>query len=156
MIITFAGHREVHEGMNLKERILSAITENIKDRTVYFYCGGYGEFDNMCARIVCELKPEKPGFKSVFVTPYISSTRITKLQSDFLYDEILYADLERVPQRLAILKRNEYMVDKADLVIAYIEREEGGAYSAVKYAKKLNKKVVNIGSAEDIENEENK
>ena len=148
MIITFAGHREVHEGMNLMGKILSAITENIIDRTVYFYCGGYGEFGNMCARIVYELKPENPGFKSVFVTPYISSTRITKLQSDFLYDEILYADLERVPQCLAILKRNEYMVDKADLVIAYVNFKQGGAYKTLTYAKRKGKQIINLGKIE--------
>ena len=148
MIITFAGHREIHKGINFKEKILSAIMENIKDRTVYFYCGGYGEFDNMCARIVYELKSENPGFKSVFVTPYISSARIAELQSDFLYDEILYADLERVPPRLAILRRNEYMVDKADLVIAYVDFKQGGAYKTLTYAKRKGKQIINLGKIE--------
>ena len=47
------------------------------------------------------------------------------------------------------------MVEKSDLVICYVERESGGAYSAIKYAKKLKKRVVNIGISDDIENEEN-
>ena len=56
----------------------------------------------------------------------------------------------------AITLRNKWVAEICDLIICYIEREEGGAYSAVKYAKKLKKRVVNIGSDEDIENEENK
>lgn len=73
------------------------------------------------------------------------------------YDEIVIPDvIGKAHPKAAITLRNRWMVDTADLIIAYIECEEGGAYSAVKYAKKLNKKVVNIGSAEDIENEENK
>lgn len=73
------------------------------------------------------------------------------------YDEIVIPEaIGKAHPKAAITLRNRWMVDNADLVIAYIEHKEGGAYSAVKYAKKLNKKVVNIGSDEDIENEENK
>ena len=39
------------------------------------------------------------------------------------------------------------MVEQADLVLCYIERESGGAYKAVQYAKKLGKKIVNLASA---------
>lgn len=44
----------------------------------------------------------------------------------------------------AIAKRNEWMVERADLILCYIERESGGAYKAVKYAIKLGKEVVNL------------
>ena len=46
--------------------------------------------------------------------------------------------------KLAIPKRNEWMVEQADLVICYIEREIGGAYKAVQYADKLGKEVINL------------
>ncbi len=36
------------------------------------------------------------------------------------------------------------MIEQSDLVIIYIERKEGGAYTAMKYAEKLNKKVINL------------
>ena len=32
------------------------------------------------------------------------------------------------------------MAEQADLILCYIERESGGAYKAVQYAKKLGKK----------------
>ena len=40
------------------------------------------------------------------------------------------------------------MVEQADLFICYVEREEGGAYTALKYAKKLEKEVINLAEQE--------
>lgn len=42
------------------------------------------------------------------------------------------------------LLKNQWMIEQSDLVIVYIERKEGGAYTAMKYAEKLNKKVINL------------
>ena len=54
-----------------------------------------------------------------------------------------------VHPKLAITKRNEWMAEQADLILCYIERESGGAYKAVQYAKKLGKEVINL--AEETE-----
>lgn len=40
--------------------------------------------------------------------------------------------------------RNREMVDRSDLVIAYIIRKNGGTYQAVDYAEKIGKKVINL------------
>lgn len=42
-----------------------------------------------------------------------------------------------------------WMAEQADLILCYIERESGGAYKAVQYAKKLGKEVINL--AEETE-----
>ena len=49
--------------------------------------------------------------------------------------------------KAAIQTRNKAMVERSDMVICCIEHNSGGAYTAVKYAIKLGKKVVNV--AED-------
>lgn len=36
------------------------------------------------------------------------------------------------------------MVDRADLIICYVERNEGGAFQTVQYAKRKEKQVVNL------------
>ena len=36
------------------------------------------------------------------------------------------------------------MVDRADLLICYVEKEFGGAYQTMQYALKTGKKVINI------------
>ena len=43
------------------------------------------------------------------------------------------------------------MVEQADLVICHVEREEGGAYAALKYAKKLKKPLINLAKKKDEE-----
>ena len=56
----------------------------------------------------------------------------------------LYPELERVPPRFAITHRNRYMVEKADLVIAYVSRARGGAYQAYRHALRKGKTVINL------------
>jgi hypothetical protein len=36
------------------------------------------------------------------------------------------------------------MVDRADLIISYIEHNQGGAYKTVKYAMENNKEIINF------------
>ena len=47
-------------------------------------------------------------------------------------------------------KRNEYMVDHADKVIAVWDGSKGGTYNCVKYAEKQNKEIIRI-DPKDIE-----
>lgn len=50
-------------------------------------------------------------------------------------------------QNVAIVKRNEWMIDKSSFLIAYIDHEWGGAYRTFKYAKrKKHIKVINIAN----------
>lgn len=62
-----------------------------------------------------------------------------------LYDRTLYPALENVPRRFAILKRNEYMVDAADIVVAYVKYEWGGAAKALEYARRRKKQIMWMG-----------
>lgn len=41
------------------------------------------------------------------------------------------------------------MVDRADLIVCYIEHNEGGAYQTVQYAKKQDKKIINLAELEE-------
>lgn len=36
------------------------------------------------------------------------------------------------------------MIENSHLIIVYVKRDKGGAYTAMKYAEKLNKKVINL------------
>lgn len=128
----------------LKDRIRKSIIDNINTEHITFYLGGYGAFDNACAHIVKMLKNEYPNIKSVFVTPYLNSTRLQDIMSSKLYDESIYPDLEKVPYRFAISKRNEYMTEHADLLICYVNTNYGGAYKTLMYAKSKKKRIINL------------
>lgn len=36
------------------------------------------------------------------------------------------------------------MVDRADLIICYVENKSGGAYKAMRYAEKQGKRIINL------------
>ena len=114
---------------------------------VDFYLGGYGEFDNLSYKCCQKHKKENENARLVFVTPYIDENYQKNHLSDCKthYDEIIYPNLEKVPYRYAIVVRNRWMVDNADLVIGYVNHSWGGAYNACAYAVSKGKKVINLG-----------
>ncbi len=146
MIITFAGHGKMTVSNELRELIRKTIKEIIANEAVTFYCGGYGAFDIACAEVIKKLKNEHPNIESVFVTPYMNEARLSDIKASKLYDDILYPGLENVPYRFAISKRNEYMISKAALVIAYVEYEFGGAYKMLQYAKRKETRIINLAT----------
>ena len=65
-------------------------------------------------------------------------------RQELTYDSTVYPEIEDKPLKFAISYRNKWMVQKADYVIAFIERSFGGAYQTYKYAKSMGKKIFNI------------
>ena len=148
MIITFCGHSSLYGCGELSEKIEKTIIQNIdKEKTTVFYCGGYGDFDNLCAKICRTVKAKQIDCEVVFVTPYITQSQQNKMK-DMIgfgeYDSILYPPLENIPNRYAITKRNEWMINESDLVIAYVEHRFGGAYKTLEYARRKKKRIINL------------
>lgn len=139
--VTFFGHSKLSPAQTpaIKEKLESELEALIKQGADIFLLGGYGDFDNLCARAVRSLKEKHPHITSVLVIPYM-----TNPFDKNLYDCSEYPPLENVPQRFAILKRNEYMAERADAVVSYIDHEWGGAYKAVEYARKKGKQIIMI------------
>lgn len=148
MIITFVGHGTLNISPELSAKIRKTIENNIIDQEyVAFYCGGYGDFDNHCARLCREIKTNHPQCEVVFVTPYLTPSQQTKMMyllDNKLYDTTVYPPLENVIPRFAISKRNEWMIDKADLIIAFVNHEYGGAQKTLKYAQRKKKRIINL------------
>ena len=148
MIITFLGHREIYNRSSIHENIRNAILNNItRNEKIYFYCGGYGDFDNMCLEVCHSLKENIIDCEIVYITPYITEShqkQIKQLLDLKVYDSIIYPSLEKVFPRYAISYRNKWMIDQADLVIAYVEHEYGGAYTSLQYAIKHKKSIINL------------
>ena len=148
MIITFIGHSSIKASIELSNKIKEIILSSTANApTVTFYCGGYGDFDNLCASICRELKETLNNCEIVFVTPYITLAQQKKMNhliDSNLYDSIVYPPIENVPPRFAITKRNEWMISEANLIISYVYRTYGGTYNSLKYAQRKNKSIVNL------------
>ena len=81
MIITFFGHSKINVGDCLYQNIKKAITDSIENSDkILFYCGGYGDFDNLCAKACHSIKEEQDNCEVIFVTPYITESHQNKIK----------------------------------------------------------------------------
>lgn len=143
MIITFCGHSQFYSTQEDKQKMLSFFESFIGNQSWKLYLGGYGNFDQFAYSCGKEYQATHPNIELVFVTPYLNESyqknKLTYISSN--YDSIIYPELESVPPRIAIIRRNQWMVEQADLVVAYITHRFGGAYTAYQYAMKKKKAI---------------
>ena len=148
MIVSFAGHAHISSINNIKELVKEQLRHHIvPTETIVCYLGGYGDFDKICARACRELKKEYANVELVYVSPYITLSEQSKIKEMLtlcLYDTSLYPPIENTPKRFAISKRNEWMMKNADLVIAFVDHEYGGAYRSLQIAKHHQKTIINL------------
>ena len=145
MIITFFGHRNYSATESDEKRLTYLLEKTIGREDAFFYLGGYGNFDKFAFRCANNYKKSNPKAKLIFITPYLDKWldfRKNELKKE--YDEIIYPDLELVPKKFAIIKRNEWMIDKSDYVFAYVKAHYGGAYNSLLYAHKRKKPYLNL------------
>jgi len=109
-----------------------------------FLFGGYGDFDIIAAEIVKKLKGKYPHIISTLVIPYID-----REYNKELYDGSVYPPIESVPKRFAISKRNEWMVQSADYIIAYVKYSWGGASTTLNFARRKKKEIFNMADIEE-------
>lgn len=138
MTVTFCGHREVTDKKQTEKWLFKVTEDLILKGARKFYLGGYGEFDSMCKNVLIGYKKKYSNIELLLVVPYLNHKMITEG-----YDGTIYPEIEKTPPRFAILKRNKWMVDNSDFVIAYVKNNFGGAYNTLKYAKQKNKKTAN-------------
>lgn len=134
MTVTFCGHAEVHDEEAVRTWLTEQVEACIRQGADVFYLGGYGGFDRMAAGVVGHLKKAHPQIQSILVLPYLDR----KVDASG-YDGTTYPPLENVPKRYAILRRNRWMVDNADIVIAYVRHDWGGAAATAQYAARRGK-----------------
>jgi len=145
VIVTFCGHSDFCNKQDYEYQLLRLIEEISKGQQIDFYLGGYGNFDYFAKECAKKFKEKHPHSRLIFITPYLNKWLDDR--RDYLvkeYDEIIYPDLESVPLKFAISKRNKWMVNQADYVIAYVCTHYGGAYNTLIYAHKRNKPYTNI------------
>ena len=148
MTISFVGHAFIPSEELVKNRVKDVLRANVKkDEPVRFYLGGYGDFDKISALCCKDLKNELSDVEIILVLPYLSFSKDGKIGSlieDGAYDATLFPPIENVPKRFAISRRNEWMIENSDLIIAFVKNSYGGAYKSLRYAMRKNRKIINL------------
>ena len=145
MTITFCGHSNFSFDNTVKEKLKELLLQEIrKNPACKFYLGGYGDFDSLCLNILKEIKANFPAIELLFITPYLNDNYSKLETAKLYYDGIIYPPLENVPRRFCISKRNEWMVNEADFVIAFVKYSWGGAAKMLEYAKRKKVEFFNL------------
>lgn len=137
MTVTFCGHGEVSQEKEVRQWLKSTVRQVVDAGCDLFLLGGYGAFDRMAASVVNEIKMNNSQVESILVLPYLDR----KIDATG-YDGTTYPPIESVPKRYAISHRNKWMVEQADIVIAYVIHDWGGAATTLKYALKKGKQII--------------
>lgn len=145
MTVTFCGHSDFVPSTAMEARLLSVLASQIGDSPAELLLGGYGNFDRFALRCGKIFQQTHPQVSLIYVTPYMVTERQTSVGAE--YDGIIYPPLEHIPPRYAILHRNRYMVERADLVIACITRSRGGAYQTYLHARRKGKTMINLADS---------
>ena len=138
MTCTFFGHRDCPE--TIQHTLYSALEALIQERGVrQFYLGREGRFDSYA---FCALKALRARYPDIVCTRVLAYLPEGKREGA---EESVYPEgMENVPPRYAIDRRNRWMLERADMVVCYVQHSFGGAARYVRLATKQGKEVINL------------
>ena len=151
--VAFIGHRKIEVFRELEERIEQIACRLIQEKEFVEFCvGRNGDFDILAASAIKRAQGKQGNHNSslILFQPY-------PMKDDgyyrAYYDEVCYPVENAVHPKAAITKRNQWMVDHAHLVVAFVENGSvGGAFAALKYAQRGGVAVLNLAAKNDQKN----
>ncbi len=139
-VCAFTGHRSLEA--DFKRAYLQKKIENlIKDGVSVFLSGVALGFDIIAAKTLLSLKKKYPFIKLVACIPCLNQEKYFSDEQKSEY----YAVLEKADEKIVfsdhyyngcMQKRNRYMADRADVLVAYLKKNEGGTAYTVRYFEK--------------------
>ena len=147
--VVLFGHRYI-DRFAVAETGVEEIVRKLLESKEYteFLVGREGDFDQIASSTIKRLKRSVRDDNSslTWVLPYPTS----EMENNIEYYEKYYDNIEvceessRAHFKGAIQSRNRNMVDRADLIVCYVEHQRGGAYQTIKYAEKQGKRIINL------------
>ena len=147
--VAFFGHRYIDNLFKVEELLEEQIRKLINEKEyVDFLVGRNGDFDQCVSSTVLRVRKNVRDDNSSLILVLAYPTAEYLNNEEYFHDyysdvDISYAASKAHPKS-AIQIRNREMVDRADLIICYIGKEEGGAWQTLKYAKDEEKAIVNL------------
>ena len=147
--VAFFGHRHIDKSFYLESMLEKQICTLIDEKEyVEFLVGRNGDFDQLVSSTIIRVRKNYYDGNSalILMLPYATADYINNREGyEKYYDniEISYEASMAYP-RAAIQIRNREMVDRADLIICYIDHQSGGAHKTIKYAEAHRKHIINL------------
>lgn len=148
--VALFGHRDFGEHKMIEDQLYLLLKDMVRSNPfVEIYIGRNGEFDIFAATIVKRVQNAvgKDNNELICVLPY--PERNMEYYGEY-YDNVMIPEcIGKACPKGSITRRNRWMVEQADLLVCYVERKNGGAYTALTYAKKLGKQIINLAELDD-------
>jgi uncharacterized phage-like protein YoqJ len=158
--VAFTGHRKecILQGFGNDPRILAQIREAVAGMVIELYGQGYKEyytgmasgFDMTAAEAVLQVRERYEDIKLIAAVPFRKQPLWFEAEDRLLYARLL----ERMDRVVMVsenyhkgcyLRRDEYMVRKADVIVAYWDLvPKGGTFYTVNKALESGKSVINL------------
>lgn len=160
----FIGHRNAKETPKLCEDLRNTVIFLIEKQGVeVFFFGSKSKFDDLCLRIVREIKIIYPKIQLVYVRSHYPN--IQQWYKDYLlesYDDTIMPHKVINAGKASYVERNQEMIDASDFCIFYYNSEykpplrkqsrnalshyqpKSGTKVAYEYAKQKKKQIINL------------
>ena len=123
--VCFFGHRKIPKNEEINNRVLETVESLIiNENADTFLLGSKSEFNELCKKILCNLKEKYPHIHRIYVRaefPYIGE--------DYKNYLLHWCDDTYYPERMidagkaAYVERNYEMIDKSDICVVYFKKD---------------------------------
>ncbi len=142
MIVTFLGHRDAPS--EIQPHLERQLTDLIEDyNATCFYVGNNGNFDRLVQYTLQNLSVRYSQISFFIVLAYLPTNHCASLSSCEI-PTIFPEGLEFSHPKYAIAKRNHWMIDHSDCVVAYVSHNFGGASQFLRLAERKKKLIFNL------------
>ncbi len=160
----FFGHRKVSNAVEIKNKVYKEVENLIANKDVcIFLFGSKSEFDDLCHKVVTELKEKYPHIRRVYVRSAFQ--HIPDLYEESLlkhYEDTYFPEHMENAGRVSYVERNQEMINKSDFCIVYYDENyapprrrnskrdlvdyqpKSGTKVAYDFAVKKKKEIINI------------
>ena len=152
--VCFFGHRRILNQLPIDRKLEEVIANLLqKHNYVEFLVGRDGDFDQMVSSAIRRCQREYGHANSLHIwgMPYLTSFFRDNEEACYAYyDEIEICEKSSGAHFMSAFQvRNKSMVDRSDLVICYIETNEGGAFQTLQYTIQQGKEYLNLYSTKE-------
>ena len=159
----FFGHRKIDETPELKNKLYGIIENLITNEKVdTFLFGSKSQFDDLCHKVVTELKGKYPQIKRIYVRSAFQ--HIPDWYEESLlqhYEDTYFPNHMEKAGKASYVERNQEMINKSDFCVIYYDENylpprrknsrrdlfdyqpKSGTAVAYDYAVKKKKKIIN-------------
>ena len=151
--IAFFGHRHILDNRIIQEKLIKTLKEVTPQGFSRFLIGSHGDFDKLVLSTCLNYKNTIDNRVKINVVltnlSFLNKDEYGFSKADIYNNkncETMFYDIEETHFKNRITVSNKKMVDESDLIICYVDMKayRSGAKTAVYYALKQNKKVVNL------------